>query len=272
MIVSIQGYRGSFHHIVAQNVFGKEIQLLERDTFREVFDDTLEKRVDFGIAALENSIAGSIHETYDLLLKKDVYMIGEFYLRIAQQLIAFPETKIEDITEVLSHPMAIRQCYDFLAKYPAWKVLEEPDTAGSVAKIKHEGRKNSAAIASNLAAEVYGMQIIAPDIETDKQNYTRFAILSDKKHFPTDADKTSLVCSVKHTPGSLAGLLNMIAGFGVNLSKIESRPIVGKAWEYYFYIDFEAGMEQEAGKKILENMKDHCDMVRVLGSYKKGEL
>lgn len=265
MKISIQGYQGSFHHIVAKYFFGDDILLNERNTFKEVFLDVVNNNVDFGIVAIENSIAGSIYENYDHFLKYNVFIIKEIYLRIQQNLITLPETNIDDIQEIHSHIMAIRQCEDFLNKYPQWKIVETADTALSVKYIHDTKSKNIGAIASTLSAELYGMKILQSSIETNKNNYTRFFVISNKDIFDIDADKSSIVCELEHRPGSLANLLNIFKEKNINLTKIESRPIVGDIWKYYFYIDVESNIID-----ILNELHQYCKMLKLIGVYKKG--
>lgn len=257
--------------MVAHQYFGSDIALLERDTFPEVFNDTLHGEADYGIIAIENSIAGSILENYDRLLQNEVYIIGESYLRIAHQLMTLPGTSLEDINEVWSHPMAIKQCYDFLHQHD-WKVLEKDDTAGSAKEIKEHNLIHTAAIASTLAAELYGLDIIAKDIESHEQNYTRFLILSNNPNYSTNANKTSIVFETNHTPGSLAAVTNLFAEQQINLTKVESRPIVGDVWKYYFYLDFEAGIQEDKTQKVIEQLQEHVNWMKILGSYEHGEL
>ena len=269
--VSIQGYRGSFHDIVAREKF-TDVSIIERSDFPEVFGDVNSGLADFGVVAIENSIVGSFHENYDLFLKYDLEIIGEVYLRIILNLIALPGVKLKDVKEVYSHPLAIQQCLSFLEKNPKIKKIETDDTAGAVKMVKEMGLRNAAAIASTLAAELYQMEILVKGIETDKENYTRFLIISrEPKHFE-EANKTSLVIRTDNRPGSLCECLKCFASEGINLSKIESRPIVGKVWQYYFYLDVEAGRDTPEGKQALRELNKVTSMVKILGSYKKEEI
>jgi prephenate dehydratase len=270
MKVSIQGNKGSFHDIVASKVFSGKYSLLERDSFKEVFADVAEGRAAFGVVAVENSIAGSIHENYDHLLKNELFIVGEVYLRISHQLMVLPGTELDEIKVVMSHPMALLQCEEFLSKHPDWEIIEEPDTAGSAAKIRNNSLHGTAAVASSLAAEIYELDIVASEIETNKENYTRFLIIAREENYPESADKTSIVFTAEDKPGSLSGVLGVFADLNINLTKIESRPIVGKSWRYYFYIDFEAGVQEERAQKAFKLIKPHVNWFRVLGSYKKG--
>ena len=270
--ISIQGYRGSFHDIVARGKFTDDSEVVERSTFYAVFEDVKSGLVDFGVIAIENSIGGSILGNFDLLLKYDLKILGEVYLRIVHNLIVLPGVKIEDVKEVYTHPMAIMQCLDFLYKHLEMKRIENNDTAGSVRMIKEKGLRNAAAIASSLAAEIYQMEILARGIETDKKNYTRFLIISREAQYSKKANKTSLVMQTEHRPGSLYRCLKCFADEGLNLSKIESRPIIGKTWNYYFYLDFEAAWNAPETKRALKELKKEASMVKLLGSYERGNI
>lgn len=270
--ISIQGYRGSFHDIVTREKFANDSEVIERGAFYEVFEDVKSGRADFGVIAIENSIGGSILENFDLLLKNDLKIVGEMYLRIVHNLIVLPGVKIDDVKEVYSHPTALMQCLDFLYKHPEMRRIDSSDTAGSVRMIKEKGLRNAAAIASSLAAEIHQMEILAGGIETDKNNYTRFLIISREAKYPRKADKTSLVMQAKNRPGSLYRGLKCFADEGLNLSKIESRPIIGKTWNYYFYLDFEAAWNAPETKRALKELKKVTSMVKILGSYERGSI
>ena len=267
MKVSIQGNKGSYHDIVARSVFGDGVETLERDSFEEVFRDALSGPAEFGIVAIENSIAGSLDGNYDLLLENEVSIAAERYLRVSHQLMALPETDLRDITEVISHPMAIKQCRAFLEQYPNWIIREHPDTAGAAALIARERRRNAAAIASSLAAAVYGMRILKSGIETNRRNYTRFFIISREQKYPAAANKTSIAFMVKHEIGSLAKVLNILAAHQINMTKIESRPIAGAEWEYRFFMDFAGGAAEANVQAALSEIQKRANWFKILGSY-----
>jgi len=267
--VSIQGARGSFHDIVARKKFPGESEIIESDTSRQVFEDVRKGLADYGVVAIENSIYGSFLENYDLLLKYDVKIVGEEYLRIVLDLIALPGVRLEDVKEVFTHPMAMSQAEAFLEKLPGIMRIECPDTAGAARMIKEEGRRDAAAIASPLAAEIYGLKVLARDVETEKRNYTRFLIISKEATYPEHADKTSLVIRAANLPGSLYQCLKIFADEGINLSKLESRPIVGGQWDYYFYLDFERGMGTPETQRALAQLGKKTTMLKVLGSYER---
>lgn len=265
--ISIQGHRGSFHDMVARDIFGSNSQILEKSSFEEVFEDVKSGKSDYGVVAIENSIAGSILENYDLLERYDLPIIGEYYLRIKHNLLALPGQSTSDIQEVHSHPMALKQCYPFLKKIQV-KLVESEDTAASAREIKEKKLTGVAAIAGDLAARLYGLEVLAAGIETDKQNYTRFLVISKTKKRIKEANKSSIVVEVEHKPGSLAKVINCFAENNVNLTKIESRPIIGQPWEYRFYIDFELDAYGKKGTQVLDKVRSNSTHLKVLGSYR----
>ena len=271
--VSIQGYEGSFHQVAARQFFGKDVQVIPCATFREVVKIASSKQdSDGGVMAIENSIAGSILPNYNLLQKSSLKITGELYLQIKQQLLVNPGVKAEDIREVHSHPMAIQQCLEFLDKYN-WKLIETEDTALS-AKLVHQHRsKHIAAIASKLAADLFQLEVLAPNIHTMKNNYTRFLVLQreDKSGINPDADKASINFHTDHSRGSLARVLTRIADGGINLSKLQSFPIQGSDFKYSFHADMEFDSIGQFNK-VVEEIKPHTDSLKILGIYKKGKL
>lgn len=271
--ISIQGARGSFHDIVARKKFPGDSEIIESETFKQVFEDVHKGVTDYGVVAIENSIYGSFIENYDSLLKYDTRIIGEEYLRIVLNLIALPNTKIENITEVYTHPMAMNQAEEYLEKHPKMRRVETDDTAAAVRLIKEEDMHTAAAIGSTLAAEIYSMKVLAKDIETEKRNYTRFLIIA-KPDMPysMDADKTSLVIRAKNIPGALYQVLKCFDDEDINLSKIESRPIISsRTWDYYFYLDFEKGLNAPATQRAMKSLEKATSMIKVLGTYKRDE-
>ena len=269
-VVSIQGQPGSFHHIGARRLFG-EVEFLYRDSFREVFADARSGRANFLFVAIENSIAGSIIYNYDLLANHRIPIVAEKYLRIGQHLIAKPGTRLSSIKEVWSHPMAIEQCRDFLETLDV-RVVEKEDTAGSVRDLRDHSREDIAVISSDYSAELYEMEIIRPHIETDPNNYTRFLLLShipitQSNHPAQEKIKSTLWFGVSHKPGGLVDLLHVFREFNVNMTKIESRPRVGSPWVYDFFADVHLDANDDHGKQILANAREHCEFLHVLGSY-----
>src|SRR6201994_3097894 len=228
--VSIQGYEGSFHQVAAQQFFGNDVEVVTCATFREVIRvASSKKESDGGVMAIENSIAGSILPNYNLLQKSNLRVVGEIYLQIRQHLLVNPGVKLEDIREVHSHHMALLQCIDFLEKHPGWKLVETEDTALSAKHLAQHRNRHAAAIAGRRAAELFGMHIIAHDIQTMRNNYTRFLILERQEaaHVEPHPDKASVNFHTDHSRGSLARVLTKIAEGGINLSKLQSFPIPG---------------------------------------------
>lgn len=271
--ISIQGARGSFHDIVARARFPGESEIIESPTYQQVFEDVKKGTAEYGVVAIENSSYGSFLENYDLLLKYDPKIVAEVYLHIVHNLIAFPGVNIKDITEVYSHPAAMSETRLFLDQHPQMKRIETDDTAGSVRLIKERDMRHAAAVASKLTAELYGMHILSRDIGSNKHNYTRFLIIAREGVKPsTRADKTSLVIRAKNIPGSLFQCLKCFADEGINLTKLESRPIIGDVWQYHFYLDFERDLAAPETQRALKELSKAAGMVRVLGSYEKGQM
>lgn len=269
--VSIQGYEGSFHQIAAQQFLGADVEVIPCATFREVVQLAQQPGSDGGFMAIENSIAGSILPNYALLQRSGLRISGEIYLQINQNLMANPGVSLQDIREVHSHPMALLQCTDFFEKHPHWKLVETEDTALS-AKLLHQHRhKHAAAIASTLAAELFGLPILAPSIQTNKNNFTRFLYLQkglEKEDTPA-ANKASVNFYTDHERGSLARVLQRIADEGINLSKLQSMPIPEREWQYSFHADME--FEQRADfDRVLQALKGLTEHLQVYGIYKKG--
>lgn len=270
--VSIQGFEGSFHQEAARQFFGKNVEVICCSTFREVVKIAANKKEsDGGVMAIENSIAGSILPNYNLLQKSNLAIVGEVYLQIRQNLMVNPGVQLEDIREVHSHPMAIQQCFGFLDKYN-WKLVETEDTALSAKHIHQHRSKHIAAIASKLAAEIYKLDMIAPNIHTLKNNYTRFLILQ-KEDNPVEiagADKASINFYTDHSKGSLAKVLTKIAEAGINLSKLQSFPIPGSDWQYSFHADVEFESRQQFDGMIGAIGK-MTEALKIYGVYKKGK-
>src|SRR5215212_9132028 len=239
--VSIQGYEGSFHQVAAQQFFGKDVEVIPCGNFRQVVKLAgSKKESDGGVMAIENSIAGSILPNYNLLQSSGLRVTGEIYLQINQHLMVNPGVKLQDIREVHSHPMALQQCLQYLDKFN-WKLVETEDTALSAKHVHQHRSKHIAAIASKLAAELFGLHIIAPNIHTMKNNYTRFLIIQrpDVQVGLDGADKASVNFHTDHSKGSLAKVLTRIADGVINLSKLQSFPIPGSDWKYSFHADME---------------------------------
>jgi prephenate dehydratase len=271
--VSIQGYEGSFHQVAAQEFFGKDVEVVTCSTFREVVRVASSKsESDGGVMAIENSIAGSILPNYNLLQKSDLRIVGEIYLQIGQNLLVNPGVKLEDIREVHSHHMALLQCIDFLERHPHWRLVETEDTALSAKHLHQHHSKHVAAIASRLAAELFGLNVLAPDIQTMKNNYTRFLVLQrEAAAVPAEsADKASVNFHTDHSRGSLARVLTKIAEGGINLSKLQSFPIPGSDWEYSFHADMEFDTLEQF-HRVIGSIGPITAELKVYGIYKKGK-
>ncbi len=270
-VISIQGFEGSFHQMAAQLFFGKDVEVITCHTFKEVIKVASNKKEsDGGIMAIENSIAGSILPNYNLLQKSNLKIVGEIYLQIRQNLLVNPGVKLEDIREVHSHTMALQQCYDFLDKH-TWKLVETDDTALSAKYIHQHKSKHTAAIASKLAAELYQLEMIAPNIHTLKNNYTRFLVLQreeDARPIP-DADKASVNFHTDHSKGSLAKVLTKISDGGINLSKLQSFPIPGSDFKYSFHADMEFDSAEQFNK-VIESIRPLTAAIKIYGVYKRG--
>ena len=264
--IAFQGEFGAYSEIAAFNFWGDNIETVPCVNFSDIFMTVEKRKADFGIVPSENSIEGSIGQTYDLLLESPLKIVGETKLRVRHCLIVPEKETLKSIKEVYSHPQALGQCRKFLEKFK-WKIIPSYDTAGSVKMIKERGLKNSAAIASSRAANVYHMKILKKGIETNHKNFTRFFIISKKESTTIDNNKTSIVFRTKNMPGALSNAINEFAKLDINLTKIESRPIVGKPWEYNFYLDFEHDQNDKKAKRALQNLKKVSTFIKVLGSY-----
>ncbi|MFZ4455235.1 MAG: prephenate dehydratase [Bacteroidales bacterium] len=241
--VAIQGIRGAYHELAARDFYkGEEIDIVECNTFKDLFEATRNDSSLLAAVAIENTIAGSLLPNYDLLKHSDLKIIGEYKLHISHALVALPGTKLEDLVEINSHPIALMQCHDFLDTLPHVKVVEKVDTALSAKEIADEKLVGYGAICSKFAGEIYGLEVLRQGIETNKRNFTRFLMLAneDLADQMTDGqtiNKSSLVFSLPDSAGSLSQVLSVLSFYGVNLTKIQSLPIIGREWEYQFYID-----------------------------------
>lgn len=270
--VAIQGVKGSFHHIVAKNYFGDAVDLNECLSFDNAIDTLLSGKTDAVVMAIENSIAGSIIPNYALIDNHDLHIVGEHFLDIQHNLMAIPEQTICEINEVYSHPMALLQCKVFLKKYPHIKLVEDKDTAEVAQRIQRQQLKGVAAIGSNLAAELFELEILERSIQTIKHNETRFVIVKRENHeIPeTEINKASIKFQLDHKRGSLAAVLNVMSDCKLNLTKIQSLPIIETPWKYAFFVDvtFDAYSDFQKAKSIIKIMAEDF---KVLGEYKQGK-
>ncbi len=269
--IAIQGYAGSFHQVAALQYFGNETTIVPCATFRELIKLAANKKETHGgIMAIENSIAGSILPNYILLQKSNLHIVGEVYLRIEQNLLVYPGVTLNDIKEVHSHPMALLQCLDFLEQHN-WKLIETEDTALSAQQIHKKRSPHIAGIASKLAADLFDLEILASNIHTQKNNYTRFLVLQKDNVEVEQADKASINFQTNHTKGSLAKVLSKISEEGINLSKLQSMPIAGTNFKYSFHADLEFENINQLNK-ALKSIEPLTENVKILGIYKNGNV
>lgn len=265
--IAFQGERGAFSEEAAVKLLGEEIALVPRTTFEALYSSIQDGVADYLLAPIENSLAGSVHRSYDLLVSSSLHIQGEVVIPIVHNLIGLPGTTFEAVTQVSSHPVALAQCEQFFADHPDIKRVATDDTAGSVREIMAAGDPTRAAIASRRAAKVYGGLILREHLEDHLENYTRFLLLAATPDVAEDADKLSLVLHLAHKPGSLCAALAAFAKRSLNLLKIESRPIPGTPWSYCFYLDLQASLKDPETRAALADLAQFTDSVKVLGCY-----
>jgi prephenate dehydratase len=268
---AIQGYEGSFHQEATRQFFGQDVVVIPCATFKDVVKIASSKKESAGgVMAIENSIAGSILANYNLLQRSSLRIVGEVFLHIRQNLLANPGVTLDDIREVHSHTMALQQCHDFLDKYK-WKLVETDDTALSAKQVHQHKSKHIAAIASRLAGELFELEVIAPNIHTQKNNYTRFLVLQreDTEMAIEGADKASVNFHTDHSRGSLAKVLTRIADGGINLSKLQSFPIPGSDFKYSFHADMEFDSEDQFNE-VIDAIRPLTAEIKIYGVYKRG--
>jgi len=269
--VAIQGIRASFHEEAAFKFFGENINTIECNSFKQTFEALEKREADFVVMAIENSIAGSILPNYSLMMSYGFPIIGEVYLPIQLHLMALPGVKFEDVKYVTSHPIAIRQCVDFFDEYPHLKIVESNDTAACAKRIREEQLKDTVAIANTLAANLYGLEVLERRIESNKKNFTRFLIITHhENNFKKTPNKASLCFQVSNKVGSLAKVLNIFAEQNLNMSKIQSMPVLGKPNEYNFYVDIEWKDSKNYDTAIRQMLK-YTHNFNVLGEYERHE-
>ena len=263
--VAFQGEKGAFSEDAVTTFFGDVDQAPCR-TLALVFQAVTEGRADFGVVPVENSQAGSINETYDLLLRCDVSIYGEIDLEVNHCLMALPGESLASIGTVYSHPQALAQCQEFLGKLDV-EIVPTYDTAGSAKLIGEKKLANCAAVASKRVSQIYGMQILAEDIQTIPNNYTKFFVVSKEQAKHAPANKTSLVFATENSPGALYDCLGVFATRGINLTKLESRPSKDEPWEYVFYVDFEGHVEDDTCGQAVAALQEMTRFLKILGSY-----
>ena len=268
MIVAIQGISGSFHHQVALLNFGEQAEVLPFLTFEEVAKSVASGTASVGVMAIENSIAGAILPNYDLIDRYELSIYEEYYLPISHHLMALPGQSITDLTEVRSHPMALLQCKAFLAQWPKIRLIDDQDTASVAKRIQEEQLLGVAAIASEIAAASYGLEILAPQIQTVKDNFTRFIFLTrEKSKTQEEANKVSFKITIRNEAGGLAKLLTMLAEKNLNLSKIQSIPLMDKPWDYAFFIDAEF-KDPASYQEAVAQMSKEFGELKIFGEYR----
>ena len=272
MKVGYQGVSGAFSESAVKKYFkGEEFEAIGYSDFISLFCDTESGVLDYAMLPVENTTTGIIARTYDHFQHYKVHIIGEIALPIRECLIVNPGTKLEDIREVYSHPEALNQCQGLFVKYPQMTSCAYEDTALSVKFIKESGDKGKAALASELAAETYGMEVLLPDVQDSNVNMTRFLCVTAKDESPEDADKVSIRMVTAHTPGALFNALGVFASLGINVLKLESRPIFGRVFEYCFYLDFAGNMQDPNVGEALRRLEYDCSELEVFGNYKSAE-
>ena len=261
-----QGETGAYSEMAVAKFFGGKVEPMPCKDFREVFEAVKSATVPHGVVPIENSIEGSVNQTYDLFFAYDLKVCGEVAVKLAHVLISNPDIKLDDIKTVYSHPQALAQCRKYLESHN-WEVIPAYDTAGAVKIIKEQNLVNAAAIASEKAANLYSMRILARDIADNPTNYTRFLVLDTKDALPTGDDKTSIIFALKHVPGSLYYAIGEFASRNINLTRIESRPTKTTAWQYNFYVDFEGHRTEKRCAEALVALEKYATFVKILGSY-----
>ena len=273
--IGFQGELGAFSQEAVRQLMGEHAEVVPFQRFDEVFRALDEGKTDASMIPIENTLAGSVHENYDHLLHFDVNIVAETNVRIVHNLMAAPGVRFRDLRRVYSHPVALNQCLDFFKQHPGIEKVPFYDTAGSVKMVAEQKLSDAGAIASTVAASIYGARILKRSIEDDRQNFTRFFLLNAKRRVlphkePVKVWKTSLVFTTRNIPGALFRSLSAFALRDLNLTKIESRPLRGKPWEYLFYVDFEGRKEDPVVQKALGHLEELADFMRVLGSYPRG--
>ena len=265
--VVYQGAEGSYSQAAMRRFFGENVNAFHVETFRDAMSAIDEGSADFAVLPIENTTAGIVADIYDLLTEYELSIVGEQIIRPEHVLLGLPDAELEDIRQVCSHPQALSQCGKYLESHPDWKKKEMENTAGSAKKIKEDNDKTQAAIASRQAGELYGLKILAENICYNGQNATRFVIVSKKPIYVKDAHKISIFFELHHESGTLYNMLSHIIYNGLNMTKIESRPITGKNWQYRFFVDFEGNLKDSAVKNALRGIEAEADRMRILGNY-----
>ncbi len=265
--VVFQGVEGAYSYAAMQEFFGEDVAGFHVQTWKDAMDAIADGRADYAVLPIENSTAGIVAEIYDLLVDYDLYIVGEQIIRCEHTLLGLPEATIDDIQVVYSHPQALMQCKTYLEKHPQWDTRETGNTAVSAKKVREDRDVSKGAIASRQAARFYGLQVLEDNIYQNRYNSTRFIIVSGKQEYASDAGKISICFELPHKSGTLYNMLSHFIYNGLNMTKIESRPIPGRNWEYRFFVDFEGNLEDSAVKNALRGIRQEASQVRVFGNY-----
>lgn len=265
--IIFQGTEGAYSQLALKEYFGKNTDAKHVDSWRDAMEAIKKGEADYAVLPIENSSAGIVAENYDLLVEYDHCIVGEQIIRIDHALLALPEASLADITDIYSHPQALMQCGRYLEAHKDWERHSYKNTAMASLKVKEDGKIYKAAIASKLNAEIYGLKILEEGIQDNQKNYTRFIIVTGKKIFAANAKKISICFEIPHESGSLYQKLSHFIYNGLNMNKIESRPIPGKAWEYRFFVDFEGNLKDAAVQNALRGLKEETSLLKILGNY-----
>lgn len=265
--IVFQGTEGAYSQLALKEYFGENTDSYHVETWRDAMEAIRNGEADYAVLPIENSSAGIVSENYDLMVEYDNCIVGEQIIKIDHALLGLPEAELSDITDVYSHPQALMQCGSYLESHREWEKHSLKNTAMAAQKIKADGKKNKAAIASSLTADIYGLKILEESIQENKTNATRFIIVSGKRIFTRNAVKISVCFEIPHESGSLYHMLSHFIYNGINMNRIESRPVQGKNWEYRFFIDFEGNMADGAVKNAIRGLREECRNLRILGNY-----
>ena len=269
--VVFQGVEGAYSYAAMRAYFPDDIKSYHVKTFRDAMEEVASGKADYAVLPIENSTEGIVTDIYDLLTEYQLYIVGEQGVKVEHVLLGLPGVGLDEIERVYSHPQALAQCKRYLEQHPSWKTVKTENTAGAAKKIHEEQRREQSAIASRAAGELYGLSVLAENICYNEKNVTRFIVVSAKPVYEKTAAKVSVCFELPHTSGTLYNMLSHFIYNGLNMTKIESRPIAGKTWEYRFFVDFEGNLEQPAVKNALRGLEAEANRMRVLGNYGQQE-
>ena len=265
--IVFQGTEGAYSQLALREYFGEHTDSYHVETWRDAMEAIKSGEADYAVLPIENSSAGIVSENYDLMVEYDNCIVGEQIIRINHALLGLPDAELSDITDVYSHPQALMQCGRYLERHREWEKHSLKNTAMSAQKIKEDGKKHKAAIASSLTAEIYGLKVLEEGIQDNQTNATRFIIVSGKRIFAKDAGKISVCFEIPHESGSLYHMLSHFIYNGINMNRIESRPVQGKNWEYRFFIDFDGNLNDAAVQNALRGLQEETISLKILGNY-----